>query len=287
MSAWVAINSKAATEFNRAGPWKCEKSIKSFFLSYLPSHLDAHRKKHCWIWGNDQLMVPVQVRGVLSFLPQGSTVTGHQSYLSCWEWAPTGTPNPTPHQHFPWAVGNLTVRSNPCLSMLAWVHLHWEAMSLSETDTSHHPPLLASFFWQLWLPPERQTIKDFFKSRNTECWFAACLCHQPASASGTFVQIVAADLPAPAFCPQETTGGHSQKWCLVLHLNVRSGTVSTTAGVKDNACLKLSLKQLLCRYLNKIGSSAACFFFSSWFSSSVEGERGATQRLWVTGWYND
>lgn len=49
-------------------------------------------------------------------------------------------------------MGNLTVRPNRCLSMLAWVHLHWEARSLSETDTLHHPPLLASFIWQLWLP---------------------------------------------------------------------------------------------------------------------------------------
>lgn len=70
MSAWVAIKSKAATEFDRAGPWKCEKSI-NYFLAYFPSHLEAHRNKCCWIWGNDKLVVPVQVKGVLSFPSPG------------------------------------------------------------------------------------------------------------------------------------------------------------------------------------------------------------------------
>lgn len=47
------------------------KKHQVLFPSLLPSHLEAHQKKCCWIWGNYKLVVPMQVRGVLSFLFPG------------------------------------------------------------------------------------------------------------------------------------------------------------------------------------------------------------------------
>lgn len=100
-------------------------------------------------------MIPVQVRGVLSFLSLGEHRNSPSELPVCVGNELQQEPRILLHVSISPELWEIAVRSNQCLSMLAWVHLHWDAMELSESDTSRHPPLLASFIWQLWLCPER------------------------------------------------------------------------------------------------------------------------------------
>lgn len=222
MSAWAA-NSRWVWQGRSMGMWKKWQAI-------FPSHLEIHRKKpHC-IWGNYELMVLVQARGVLDILPPGEHRNSPPEIPACVGNEPQQEPQIPPHLAISPELWEISVRSNRCLSVLAWVHLRIQHLGSnvlgklrlppSGSGTSHRPPLPASFTWQLQLPPKAdhqgilqeqiqpvllcslpvspaEDTTDKTGHPKETCRLMYFFASQPASAARTFVQIVAADLPPP------------------------------------------------------------------------------------------